>query len=494
MQIFTKNIKMTRFILFVSILLPNSWLIGQNAIQLAIEQFRNDPALQNATLSFQVIEAGTNKQIASFNSSASIPTASTAKLFSTAAAMEILGAQHRPATRIYHTGSINNGILQGDIWIRGGGDVSLGSKYFNEPGKEDQFIQSWIDSLKKKGITRIEGGIFTDGSEFGYNGVPDGWQWSDIGNYYGAGPAGICVFDNMIRYYFKTGPTPGTSATLIDSWPQEAKTNFRNGIKGQNVSGDNSYIYGAPYSIDRYSTGSLPINSPRFEVKGSMPDPEQQLAFTLFQALNKSGITVNGQFSGFRISGKSNPPDYSTECKLLFVHLGNTVKEIADVTNLKSINLFAEGLVCLVGYKVSGKGTTEEGLKQINNYLSDKINLAGLILNDGSGLSRSNGISASHFCSLLNSIYNSTNFETFFSTLPVAGRTGTLSNLCKDDAGEARIYAKSGTMSKTKSYAGYVYSKSGKKLIFSITAINYSCSSSALTKKMEQVLNTMAVF
>jgi serine-type D-Ala-D-Ala carboxypeptidase/endopeptidase (penicillin-binding protein 4) len=465
---------------------------GQNNIQASIDQFRKDPAFQNATISIQVSEAGTNKSIANFNPLASIPTASTAKLFSTATAIELLGEDYRPLTRMYYTGEITNGILHGDIWIRGGGDVSLGSKYFNE--KEDQFLINWVDSLKRKGIKKITGNIYTDGSEFGYNGVPDGWQWSDIGNYYGAGPAGICVFDNMIRYYFKTGSSPGSNSTLIESWPKEPQTNFKNGIKAQNVSGDNSYIYGAPYSYERYSTGSLPLNSSRFEVKGSMPDPEHQLAFALFNSLISNGIEVDGTFSGFRVSGKTNPPNYSNDCKLLLIHQGNTVKEIADITNLKSINLFAEGLVCLIGYKISGKGTTEEGLKQIENYLSERISLNGLLLNDGSGLSRSNGISAAHFCSLLNLMYNSSNYTVFFSTLPIAGRTGTLSSLCKGEAGEGRVFAKSGTMSKTKSYAGYVHSKSGKKMIFSITVINYSGSSSALTKKMEQVLNTIAIF
>lgn len=485
---------MTRLFLFGCVIFYSVLISAQNPIQSAIEQFSKDPALQNATISFQVTEVGTNKRVASLNPMNSLPTASTAKLFSTAAALELLGSEYRPTTRIYHTGNIENGVLKGDLWIRGGGDVSLGSKYFNSPGKEDQFLKEWVDTLLSKGIKKIEGNIYTDGSEFGYNGVPDGWQWSDIGNYYGAGPAGICVFDNMIRYYFKTGSTPGTKAVLIDSWPKEPNANFKNGIKAQNVSGDNSYIYGAPYSNERYSTGSLPVNSSQFEVKGSMPDPELQLAFSLHQALTKNGIAVSGQFNGFRVSGKTLPPDYLKECKLIFSHKGATIKEIVDVTNLKSINLFAEGLVCLIGYKISGVGTTEEGLKQIQNYLSEKMNLEGLFLNDGSGLSRSNGINSGHFCSLLNSMYNSPNYQLFFSSLPVAGQTGTLTSLCKGQVGEGRIFAKSGTMSKTKSYAGYIHSKTGKKFIFSITANNYNCSSSALTKKMESVLNAIATY
>ena len=77
--------------------------------------------------------------------------------------------------------------------------------------------------------------------------------------------------------------------------------------------------------------------------------------------------------------------------------------------------------------------------------------------------------------------------------MPIAGESGTLKNLCKGQAGQGRIMAKSGTMSKVKSYAGYVKTKSGKKLAFAIIVNNHANSSSALTAQMESVLNAMAV-
>ena len=94
-----------------------------------------------------------------------------------------------------------------------------------------------------------------------------------------------------------------------------------------------------------------------------------------------------------------------------------------------------------------------------------------MILKDGSGLSRSNAISANHFCQLLTYMFKSSNFNDFKETLPVAGKTGTIASLCKGQPGEGRIFAKSGTISKVKAYAGYVYSKSGKKLAFSISIL-----------------------
>ena len=314
-----------------------------------------------------------------------------------------------------------------------------------------------------------------------------------MGNYYGAGPSGIALFDNSIRCYFKTGNTPGQRSELVAMVPNVSEILFRNDVVADKVSGDNSYIFGAPYSYDRFATGSLPLNQSRFEVKGSMPDPEHQLAIELGKALEQRGIHIAKGAVGFRRSGIKEKISYSTG-QLLFDHKGPTVQEIATLTNMKSINLFAEGLVCLVGYEKGGKGTTEEGLKQIENYLTKKISFQGLYLKDGSGLSRSDGISADHFTQLLLLMHQSVNAQKFKSTLPVAGKSGTLSSLCKGQVGEGRIMAKSGTMSRIKSYAGYVKTTSGKELIFSIVITNYSCSNSAVTKKMEQVMNAMALY
>jgi D-alanyl-D-alanine carboxypeptidase/D-alanyl-D-alanine-endopeptidase (penicillin-binding protein 4) len=463
---------------------------AQNAIDNAIHKLRTDPELANAVLSISVISAADGSKVAGFQPTYSLSSASTAKLFSTAAAIELLGPDYRPSTRVYFNGQVENGVLKGDLVIRGGGDITLGSRFFNNEGQEADFLRAWVDTLQGLGITKITGKIIADGSAFGYGGVPDGWSWSDMGNYYGAGPSGISIFDNAIKFYFKTGSVPGQRSELTGMFPNVSELLFRNEIVADKVSGDNSYIFGAPFSYDRFATGSLPLNQTRFEVKGSLPDPEQQLAIELGRLLQQRGVQIEQGAVGYRRSGIKEKMAYDTY-RLILQHKGPTVQEIATLTNMKSINLFAEGLVCLVGYVKGGIGTTEEGLKQIENYFSKKMSFQGLFLKDGSGLSRSNGISAEHFTSLLYAMHRSTQAATFKSTLPVAGKSGTLSSLCKGQAGEGRITAKSGTMSRIKSYAGYAKATSGKELIFSITITNYTCSNSAVTKKMEQVLNAM---
>jgi D-alanyl-D-alanine carboxypeptidase/D-alanyl-D-alanine-endopeptidase (penicillin-binding protein 4) len=184
---------------------------------------------------------------------------------------------------------------------------------------------------------------------------------------------------------------------------------------------------------------------------------------------------------------------YSVGHFLLYKHKSPTVASIAYWTNLKSVNLFAEELVCWIGFHKNGNGSTENGISYIDKFWDARINTAGLFLKDGSGLSRTNAISAEHFCELLKYMHHSKNAGAFKKTLAIAGETGTMVDICKNQAGEGRVRAKSGTMSKVKSYAGYVKTKSGKELAFALIFNNYNCTNSALVLKIEKLMNTMAI-
>lgn len=482
-------------ILTLPIILLVQISFAQNSVQKALNIFTTSSEFTNSGISFYAIDVTSGEKIAEYNSTLALPTASTAKLFSTASAIELLGPSYRPETRIYIDGKIDSdGILNGNIWIRGGGDVSLGSDYFTEDGHEKDFLTTWSDTLQKLGIKTISGAIIADGSEFGYSGIPKGWSWNDMGNYYGAGASGISIFDNMIKFTFKTGTTVGSKTEITTMWPTVPGLVFHNYATSQNVSGDHCFIYGGPYSLDRFAEGSLPLNRTKFIVKGSLPDPEYQLAYELYNQLLTNGITAKEGAKSVRQLDLIQKNRYSSSYTLLYTHKGKTIQEIANLTNLKSINLFAEGLLCLVGYKMTGNGSTEEGLKQIEKYWSTKFSFGGIFLNDGSGLSRNNGISAASFVDLLKTMAQSKNFDAFLKTLPVAGKSGTLAGLCRDQPGQGRILAKSGTMDKIKSYAGYVNSKSGKKIAFAIVVTNFNSSSSVVVDKMENVFNALAVY
>lgn len=483
---------MQKYVIFLLFLL-NSIVFSQNNVQKTLNDFAKLPYLKNASIGFKCIDLNSNTEIASLNALMALPTASTTKLFTTATVLELLPNNYKPSTRLYIDGKIENGILNGDLWIRGGGDVTLGSSFFNKPGNENAFLNQWVDTLMNLGITKITGFIHVDGSEFGYNGTPDGWSWSDIGNYYGAGHAGICIYDNTLKYKFSTSNVPGGKTTLLSTFPVVSSLNFKNYIVSDAVGNDQSFIFGAPYSLERSGTGKLPLNQKNFIVKGSLPDPEFQLGNELLTHLKSRGIEVEKGMKTLRSFEEITVPNYNA-FQLIYSHFGATIQEITTITNHKSINLFAEGLLGILAYQLTGNGETKAGIDQIYKYWSKKMDITGLFLQDGSGLSRSNGISADHFCSLLKEMYGSKNYQAFLNTLPIAGKSGTIASLSKNQPGEGRIYAKSGTISKIKSYAGYVFSSSGKKIAFAITVNNYNCTNMELRKQLEEIFNALSVY
>ncbi len=489
-----RTMKIVSSFLFISLIAIN-FAFGQNKVQTAINEFAASSHMKYASISFDVIDLATGKSVAAYDPNRGMPTASTAKLFSTATAIEILGENYRPQTRIYVDGPIDSiGTLTGNVWIRGGGDPTLGSKYFCDDGRERDFLYAWADSLKKKGITKIEGAIIADASEFGYKGAPDGWNWVDMGNYYGAGPSGLTIFDNLVEYTFKVPAKVGSISTLSSTRPFVPNMVVHNYVSSASGGGDNAYIYGAPYSMDRFVTGTLPAGSSAFVVKGSLPDPESQFAFELQEILRERGIVVLGGSKTARAMEIQSASWTYSKRTLLFTHAGETIGRIVDKTNEWSINLFAEHLVNLIGYVKGGDGSTYKGLSELEKYWSGKWSTTGMQVNDGSGLSRSNAISASNFTNLLKSMDASLNGKRFKESLPVSGISGTMRNICKDQAGHGKITAKSGSMTRIKSYAGYVNSTSGKKYAFALIVNNQTCSSSALVDMMEVVFNSIATY
>ena len=464
-----------------------------NSIQNAIDDFVDHQELKNAAVSFAAFDIEGDSLIAKYNDDMAIPPASTVKLFTTATAFETLGSNYKPKTRLYVRGTIDTcGVLEGDLIIRAGGDPTLGSKFFTEEENRKEFLSSWSRMISEAGIKSIKGSIITDASEFGYQGAPDGWSWSDMGNYYGSGPSGLVIYDNMTRLHFSTsykfdGPTKLDSMT-----PPVPGFNLLNTVTTYNSSRDNCYIYGAPFSYDRFAVGNLPKGKSNFEVKASIPDPELMVAQELYSFLLKDSISITGQAVGFRQLKKlgADRIDYS-ESKQIGAFSQKTIQQIAYWTNMRSVNLFAEQLLTLIAYEKTEEGSSDNGANYVNSYWEPRLNIE-MFQTDGSGLSRSNGFSAQHFVRLLNYMSDSDEFENFKSTLPVAGKSGTLRSVCRGQSASGRLYAKSGTMNRIKSYAGYVDTQSGKKIAFALIVNNDNISNYNLVKRMEVVFNAMA--
>lgn len=481
--------KILSILLFTGIILLNS-AICQNAIQTSIDSFAANGNFSNASISIEVVDLSTGDVVASYDPNRALPTASIAKLFSTATALEIAGPEYTAETRLYIEGKVDtNGVLNGNIWIRGGGDPSLGSKYFFS-NNQLSFLQDWVNSIKKLGIKNINGSIIADASEFGYEPAPDGWNWSDLGNYYGAGPSGLTVFDNLVEFDFKV-PSAGYLTTLKSIQPEVPGLVFHNYIEASNKAGDNAYLYGGPYNLDRYGIGTLPAGRASFIVKGSLPDPEMQCAHELDKFLKDNGIAISEPIQSFRKMNKKK--DYN-DFQLIHSTRGIKLIDIINETNFRSINLFAEHMINTAGYVQTGNGTYSTGIEVVRNFWATRIDANGLSLNDGSGLSRSNAFSAHHFTEMLKYMNTSKNSELFLNSLPIAGISGTLKSVCSGGTAQGKMKAKSGSMNRIRSYAGYIDSAIGKRYAFALILNNFNCSSNQAKSLMEKVFNTIAKY
>lgn len=459
---------------------------SQSVLQDAVNKFVTFPEFENASIGIYAVDVNSKQVLMNHDGLRLLNPASTTKLFSTALALELLGGDYSPKTAFYYNGRIDNNVLNGDLWIVGGGDMSLGSKYFDKDNRQ-KFLKEWIMLLQSKGINGINGTIYVDASDFGYEGVPDDWLWGDIGNYYGAHFSGAMIYDNLLEYHFKTNAS-GKPAELIYTVPKIDSLKFTNNIFSSTKSGDNSYIFGAPYSYIREGRGTLPQNNNDFMVKGSLPNPELQLGVEFSRALSEFGFKHSGSVISTREKQIKRP---SESWLKLFEYKGKTVREIAKVTNFESINVFAEGLMRLTSYEKIGSGRHDTASSYMQDYWRGKLGTKALFINDGSGLARTNAINAKTMCELLVYMNTSKSKVDFYESLPVSGISGTLKSVAKNQLAHGKIHAKSGTMRRTKSYAGYAETNSGKRIAFSFIVNNYTCSNKEIVQQMELLMNAL---
>ena len=167
--------------------------------------------------------------------------------------------------------------------------------------------------------------------------------------------------------------------------------------------------------------------------------------------------------------------------------------DIINITNLHSNNFFAESILKQIGYKISNYGSNQNGFDVIkSHWVQEEININGLNQFDGSGLSRFDAVSTDFMVDMLKSTAKKKTFDMFYNSLPSAGETGTLRNMCKGTLAEGNVHAKSGTMTRVKSYSGYVTTKSGEMLAFAIISNNHTSSASAMKKHFENLMVLMA--
>lgn len=453
-------------------------------IESELEKIQKESGMKTASLGFCIIALdGEPESAAGYHIDTGLVPASTMKAITTATANEVLGPDFTFKTELQITGEVGeDGTLKGNVVVRGGGDPTLG-----DSGISSTFSQ-WQSALSKEGIKKVEGSIVGDASIFGTKLIPDSWQWNDFGNYYGAGACGLTFHQNLFYCTFNNRGE-GSKASLIGTDPKLPEIQFINEMRvGSSGSGDQGYIYGNPYGKVIYLRGTVPAGSGSFTIKGSLPDPAFFCARAFTKHLNGNGIPVSGEPTTLRhmeIEKKELPAR-----KSIYEQESASLASLMILTNHKSNNLRAECFHRMIGLESGKKGTTVDASKVTREYWDKKgIDMTGFEMADGCGLSRSNTVTARQMALILYHAAKGEHFDTFYKSLPIAGKSGTLRSIGGGSAAEGRVRAKSGTLDRIKCYAGYINSYSGKRHAFAFFVNNYTGSVSPVKSKIVRVWN-----
>ena len=448
------------------------------------------PYMRGASFSLVVKDVQEGKTVYSYDTDRLQSPASVLKTVATATALEILGEDYRYPTTLEYDGILENGTLEGNLYIKGSGDPSLGSSHF-APG-QNKFLSTWIAALQKAGIKHITGSVISDESIFDTEGVSIKWLREDMGNYYAPGSYGISIFDNMYKLSLQTGAA-GTRPVLKGTEPDIPFIRFKNYLKAAPVSSDSAYIIGAPLDDVRYLYGVLPANREAYVLKGDIPDPALYLARYLTDQLQQKGIRVDGSPSCYRIEVEENRWKKG-ERKEIVTTYSPTLREIASVCNHVSHNLYADALVKTVGLQYKPRrnemiSSFGRGVQVVKEYWEKKgLDVFPLRMNDGSGLAPADKVSAGFMGELL--VYMATESavsDAFIASLPQAGIEGSVRNFLKGSKLQGKARLKSGGITGVRSYAGYI-TKDGKTYAVAVFSNNYSCPMSRMTGALEKLL------
>lgn len=399
--------------------------------------------------------------------------ASNMKLYTTAAALDLLGADYRWRTSVYaDKPPDSNGVIDGNLTLYGRGAPDLDS--YRKDGLPGLALELW-----EHGVRHVRGNIIGDESYFRSEMYGLGWQWNDVQWYFGAQPSALTIDGNAVELTIAPASKLGNAATVKLQRDDSYFHVTNNATTGARYATTTIGINRGLSDNQLRVWGEFPAGGRAFSANLSVYNPAGWAATLFKEALSKQGISVDGERRSrdFRVAA-SEKFDPQKAFELAFTE-GRSLGEIVHQTNKESNNLYAELLLRTLGKergatapdpdpkKNRERGDDEAGLAVVRKWLDDHdVPTTGLAIRDGCGLSRLDLVTPETTARLLVAMTKSNGAGVFHDSLPVAGRDGTLKPRLRREAG--RIFAKTGTLTYDHSLSGYATTQKNEVLVFSI--------------------------
>lgn len=453
-----------------------------------VDSVNRSTGLFGGSWSFYLADADSGKPVCAIDIDRGLVPASVMKVVTTGTALSLLGPNFHYTTTLQYDGSIEGRVLIGNIYIRGGGDPSLGAEAFGS--NENKVVEEFAVAIKRLGIDSIAGCIIGDAEAFERDPVPGGWAWEDMQSDYGAAPCGLNIRENMYDLHLTAS---GNSVSIRTSPVIPGMKLYNQVVHNPSVGKSYAYVAGAPFQFERTVLGEV---SSALDERSSIPDPALFCAQELRAALTKTyGVGVRDSATTLRLVRLNRlKPDAKEGRKVITTLSSPALSGLVYHTNQISQNFYAETILKTLGMKERGYGSTANGVNAVYAFWkSHNIDLRGMCMVDGSGLSRNNTITTHQLVEMLR-VYakDSAMFPSFYRSLPVAGESGTIRKLADSTLAEGNVHAKSGTMSRVRAYAGYVHTRSGKLLCFAMIGNNTQWDVMDLRDRFEHLFVLMA--
>jgi D-alanyl-D-alanine carboxypeptidase/D-alanyl-D-alanine-endopeptidase (penicillin-binding protein 4) len=434
-----------------------------------IDIILKDPLFVPSHVSMKIVSVRTGESLYEHDSKFLMNPASNVKLFTSAAAIGILGNNYRLKTSVYADSITQNGTVIGNLYLKGFGDPLLST--------DDIDSLAW--QIARKRITRITGGVVADNSYFDDRNWGLGWTWDDepdpdapfisaltVNN----GCASVTAFSDSAKVFLSIAPV--TSFIRGVNAANVARDSIRKPFKLRRPVQDKPNVIIAEGDLDTFAS---------IEQKLSIRRPDLYAAQLFSEALQRRTIIVQDEISSGTIHLSSRE----------ITSFAHTLDTVVTAMNKTSDNLSAENLLKICGATRYGvPGTAKTGCYAVNSFLSSlgiDTTLCNLV--DGSGVSRYNLVSADIIVQLLTAMYRwNSYYALFFTSLPVAGVDGTLSSrMTSTTSATGNIFAKTGTLNGVSCLSGYAKTKDGELLAFSMMMQNFLSSSNDYRQVQDKI-------
>jgi len=396
----------------------------------------------------QVVAVSTGRVVWEHSAGTPLVPASLVKIMTSYAALKQLGPYHHFQTGIWSLDEPKNGTVHGDVWIRSEGDFFLlGEKAW-----------TLACQLKEHGVSHIQGNLYVDNSFFDpqYERIClDG----KCGRPYNPVLSPTSMEFNTISFRLSSGEKVGAPVN-VEWFPPGDYVFLDNRAKtsaGPSQNGPTLRSLGTTEDgREKFQIiGSIPIRSNRsYEYRFNIEDPTGFVSHSFRSLLQQVGIEVRGKAAGAR----PVPP----EAKRLVSHESPALGDLLYGLNRYSNNFMAEMLMRNLGGLILGPpGTIEKGIEVVRNTLRELgISDREVILNSGSGLSRTCRVSPQAFCRVLSTAYKDFSLgPEFLSSLAMNNHEGTLKKRLRRS--EVIVRGKTGTLRNVAGFAGFVSGPEG---------------------------------